>query len=211
MGTQPYLNKEGKRIPGNTTILQNLGWKTPGLMHWAWALGMEGKNYREVRDEAAGTGTFIHACVDADLFGKYYGIPQDMPEEERCKIKSAMDAFYVWREGSRLEITGSEQPLISEMHQYGTTLDHPAKINGRRGIVEVKTADDIYADFWIQMAAQGTAWDENYPEDPVTGFHLLRIGKKDGGFSHHYKPSLDKAWEAFLHLRKLHDLKKEIK
>ncbi|KKL19997.1 hypothetical protein LCGC14_2459870 [marine sediment metagenome] len=89
MGTQPYLNKEGKRIPGNTTILQNLGWKTPGLMHWAWSLGMEGKNYREVRDEAAGTGTFIHSCVDIELAGKFWGYPSDMPEEERCKIKSA--------------------------------------------------------------------------------------------------------------------------
>jgi len=209
--THPYFNKAGKRIPGNTTIIgENLGWKTRGLVHWAWDLGMQGKNYRETREEAAGTGTIIHACIDAELAGKPW--PKfDVPPDEKAKIDKAMLGFYEWKDASRLEITGSEQPLISELYQYGTTLDHPAKINGRRVIVEVKTADDVYADFWIQMAAQGKAWDENFPGDLVTGFHLLRVGKKDAGFGHDYKPDLEKAWEAFLHLRALHDLKKELK
>jgi len=68
MATQDYRNKLGEKIPGNTTIIgSNLGWKTGGLVHWAWDLGMKGQDYRKVRDEAGGVGTVVHSRIEAAI------------------------------------------------------------------------------------------------------------------------------------------------
>jgi len=220
MATQDYRNKLNEKVPGNTTIIgSNLGWKTGGLVHWAWDLGMKGQDYRKVRDEAGGVGTVVHSRIEAHIHGR--PLPDEtwfwdwIKHDEKAHIKAyeaivnSMLAFYEWQDTSKLEITGSEVPLICECHQYGTTIDHPALVKGRRVILELKTSKDVYPDMWIQMAAQGHAWSCNH--EPVLGYHLLHIGKEHGGFDHKYRPSLPQAWAAFLHLRELHGLKKEIK
>jgi len=58
-----YKNAQGKRIPGVTTVISNLGWSKGGLMHWAWEQGINGIDYKETRDKAADTGTIAHAMA----------------------------------------------------------------------------------------------------------------------------------------------------
>ena len=41
---------DGITIPGVTTVLGIID-KSGPLIHWAWKLGMEGKDYKKVRDE----------------------------------------------------------------------------------------------------------------------------------------------------------------
>jgi len=229
MPTQDYRNKLNEKLPGNTTVIgSNLGWKTGGLVHWAWDLGMKGQDYRKVRDEAGGVGTVVHSRIEAHIHNRplpdetwfWDSIKDDQQATAKAldAVENAMLAFLEWQDTSKLEITGSEVPLICECHQYGTTLDHPARVKGRRRIVEIKTSNGIYPDFWVQMSAQGHAWDCNRnwlgmagPLDLVTGYDLLHIDKNTGGFNHLYRPSLTDAWEVFLALRKIHGLKKGIK
>ena len=59
---QGYFNAAGERIPGTTTIIGRFK-ESGALVHWAWKLGMEGKDYREVR--AADAGTAAHAMMEA--------------------------------------------------------------------------------------------------------------------------------------------------
>jgi len=222
MATQDYRNKLNEKVPGNTTIIgSNLGWKTGGLVHWAWDLGMKGHDYRKVRDEAGGVGTVAHSRIEAHIHNRllpdetwfWDSIKDDQQATAKAidAVENAMLAFYEWQDTSKLEITGSEVPLICECHQYGTTLDHPALVKGRRRIVEIKTSNGIYPDFWVQMSAQGHVWGCVHADDPVTGYDLLHIDKNTGGFNHLYRPSLTDAWEVFLALRKIHGLKKGIK
>jgi len=231
MATQDYRNKLGEKVPGNTTIIgSNLGWKTGGLVHWAWDLGMKGQDYRKVRDEAAGIGTLVHSRIEAHIHGRpqpdevwfWDGIKDDKEAASKAydAVENTMLAFFEWQDTAKLEITSSEVPLICECHQYGTTIDHPALVKGRRRIIEIKTSNAVYGDMWIQMAAQGHVWNCNHigtdvglavDVEWVTGYDLLHIDKNTGGFNHLYRPSLPDAWEAFLHLRALHGLKKGIK
>jgi len=219
MATQDYRNKLGEKVPGNTTIIgSNLGWKTGGLVHWAWDLGTKGQDYRKVRDEAGGVGTLVHSRIEA-LLHKRPEPNEDwfwdtLNDDESIlsasdAVLNAMEAFSKWQDGTKFEVTGSEVPLICECHQYGTTIDHPALVKGRPVILELKTSKDVYPDMWIQMAAQGHAWFCTHGQEP--SYHLLHIGKEHAGFGHHYRPSLADAWRAFLHLRALHGLKKGIK
>jgi hypothetical protein len=78
-------------------------------------------------------------------------------------------------------------------------------------ILDLKTSKDVYPDHRIQLGAYGRLWAETYPDDAPTGYHLLRVGKEDGSFAHHYWPSLSDEWEAFLLLLKLHGLQKKLK
>ena len=41
---------EGQRLPSVTTVLSRFK-DSGGLIHWAWSLGKEGKDYREERDK----------------------------------------------------------------------------------------------------------------------------------------------------------------
>jgi len=192
MATQDYRNKLGEKVPGNTTVIgSNLGWKTGGLVHWAWDLGMKGQDYRKVRDEAGGVGTVVHSRIEAYIHRRpqpsetwFWDLLKD-DEEATEKAVHATDtailAFYEWEDTSKLEITGSEVPLVCECHQYGTTLDHPALVKGRRRIVEIKTSNGIYPDFWIQMSAQGHVWGCVHADDRgVAGVRFTLDGEPLG-------------------------------
>jgi len=187
---------------------------------------MKGQDYRKVRDEAGGVGTVVHSRIEAHIhnrplpdetwFWDWIKDDQQATAKALDAVENAMLAFLEWQDSAKLEITDSEVSLVCECHQYGTTLDHTALVKDRLVILELKTSKDVYPDMWIQMAAQGHAWGCNHSvpgciAEPVLGYHLLHIGKEHGGFDHKYRPSLPQAWAAFLHLRELHGLKKEIK
>ena len=110
-----------------------------------------------------------------------------------------------------LKLIDMEIPLISEAYQFGTTIDILAEVAGKRSIVECKTSNDIYEDMLIQMAAQREAWNETHPEEKIEALHLLKVNKEVGAFSHHYWDALDVGWQAFICLRELHDLHRELK
>jgi len=213
MPTQDYHNAEGKRIPGNTTVISsNLGWSKGGLMYWAWMQGKEGKDFRESRDAAADAGTLAHAMVEADIKGK--PLPRVENPEIMSKAETAYLNFLQWKKMVNFALITMEVPCISEQLQFGTTIDilaNVGELGGRRSIVEVKTSNAVYEDMLIQMAAQKCAWDECHPDEPIEEFHLLKLGKEEATFSHHYWHALPLGLEAFKYLRGLHDLKKKLK
>ena len=59
-----YYLVDGTRVPSVTTVLGRFKESGP-LIHWAWGLGIQGKDYREERDKAADAGTLAHAAVAA--------------------------------------------------------------------------------------------------------------------------------------------------
>lgn len=73
MPTQVYRLKDGTRVPSVTTIISRFK-ESGGLVHWAWQLGIDGKDYRKVRDEAADAGTLAHALLECDHKGLAVGI-----------------------------------------------------------------------------------------------------------------------------------------
>ena len=75
-----------------------------------------------------------------------------------------------------------------------------------------KTANGVYPDNVIQLAAYKQLWDENYPDQPITGgFHLCRFAKEHADFSHHYWSELDDAWEQFKLFLSAYEIDKRIK
>lgn len=202
-----YLGK--KRVPSVTTIIGRFK-ESGGLIHWAWQLGMEGKDYRTERDNSASAGTMAHNAVEAWIRNKPFAF--EGPPEIIKRASSSFGAFQKWASQTHLRVTHTEIPLVSERYEFGGTFDAITIDDGRRAITDWKTSNSIYGEYLIQIAAYGKLWEEHFPDDPIDGgFHLLRFDKTYGDFHHSWWEELDAAWKAFLHLRELYELDKELK
>lgn len=197
MPTRPYQLKDGSPAPGVTTILgSSLGWKTPGLMWWAWKIGKEGKSLQDERNKAADAGTLAHACAEAIITGQ----PKpEIPEEHRPAVEGAVRAFEAWRDQSRIVLSVSEVPLVSEAHRYGGCIDAVGSLDGEAALVDFKSAKELYGDHVAQVAAYAKLWEENHPDMPLRAWHVLRWSP-DGGFNHHQLSAaqIDSGWRVFL-------------
>lgn len=204
-----YYLADGKtRVPSVTTVIGRFK-ESGGLIHWAWWLGKEGKDYRQERDNAAEAGTLAHAAVEAWIHGANFSFSGD---PEICKrAQMAFDAFLEWADQTKLRVTHTEMPLVSEKYRFGGTFD-AILLGNKRAMGDWKSSNGIYGEYLIQVAAYGKLWEEHFPNEPIDGgFHLLRFDKKHGDFTHKWWGELDRAWDAFLHLRELYEIDKELK
>jgi hypothetical protein len=209
MPTQVYRTKDGKRVPGVTTVIGKFK-ESAGLIHWAWKLGTEGIDYRERRDSAADAGTLAHAMVEAHIRGQKIDTSA-YPQEIFDKALVAFNAFLEWAGGSKLKPQETELALISEAHRYGGCLDSML-VNGKLSLGDWKTSNDVYDDHWVQLAGYAILWEENFPGRPIEGgYHICQFNKIGGEFAHHWRaydnPRMIAARELFLCYRRAYDLK----
>ena len=205
MPTFIYRTRDNARVPSVTTI-NKIGQDSGGLIHWAWQLGLDGKDYRQVRDDAAEGGTVGHALVEAAIRNSEIDL-SSYGDEARAAGAKAFAAYSEWRNQTKIEMIESEVPLVSESYKFGGCIDAICRgANGQLCITDFKTGG-IYADHLCQVAAYAQLWNENRPLEKVEGgFHLCRFNRETGDFAHHYFGNLSDAWVAFLKKRELYDL-----
>jgi hypothetical protein len=205
-----YFLKDGTKVPSVTTLLGRFK-ESGGLIHWAWALGKEGKDYRKEKDIAADAGTLAHAAIDDFIHKRDFKWPTDCDSEILEKAQSAYSAFMEWQGYTELVADKTELPLVSEKYKFGGTFD-AILIKKRRAMGDWKSSNSIYPEYLCQLAGYGILWDENFPDQPIDGgYHLLRFDKKYGDFHHHFWAELETAKKAFLLLRQLYECDKELK
>jgi len=213
-----YKLAGGKRVPSVTTI-NKIGMPAEGLVHWAWELGMDGKDYRQVRDDAADAGSVGHKLVESAIRGDFD--PPDLSRFDEDVQKSgykAYEAYLEWREQSKIEWLHTEISLVSEEYRYGGTLDAIGRMPSGNGLClgDWKTGR-LYPDHLCQVRAYKELWDRQPAHMapgvgmPIEGFHLCRFNRDTGDFVHAYFGDLEEAWEAFLLKRRLYDLLAKLK
>jgi len=215
MPTMQYKTKDGKRVPGVTTILSR--WKeSGGLLHWAWEQGRDGKDFRETRDQAADAGTCAPAMIESD----WKGIPFDRTKYQEPILKKADHAFLAyleWKAQTGLIIKQAELPLVSERYRFGGTMD-AVIVGNSLCLGDYKTSGGIYPDYLLQVAGgYAILWNEHFPDQPLHGVHILRFSKPKEdddpiSFHHHFWSAevFGLCQEQFLRLRDAYDLDKRI-
>jgi len=188
-----YKNAKGEPLKGVTTLLKVLS--APALIGWAYKQGLAGVPLYESRDKAASAGTLAHAYVENHLKGLPDPLTKDIPKDIVEKASSCFIAYLDWEKAHNFQMVKSELSLISEQYQFGGTIDIGAVVN-ELGIVDIKTSSGIYFTHRVQVSAYGHLWGENFPDKPIKGYHILRLGEM-GDFSHHYWPNLNEEWEVF--------------
>lgn len=203
-----YKNADGQLLYGVTTILSNnFAWNKRALIGWAYNQGKAGKSLRD--QVALDIGTVTHQWVEADIKGKEFKMP-DIAQEIKEKVENSFLGYLEWKDQVKFKLLKSELSLVSEIHQFGGTIDIIGEINGQPAIIDIKTSEEIYVDHKIQTIAYKMLYNESFPDNSITMVYILKLGKKDGGFSYHYLPNLDKEWEVFLLLLQLEKYREEI-
>lgn len=203
-----YLLADGKRVPGVTTITGRFK-DSGGLIHWSWQCGVDGLDYKKVRDDAASAGTLAHTWIDDEIHGRVSSVGDD--SEHAAKALEALSAFRDWAKQVQLTIVDTERPLVSEEHRFGGTYDAIANVNGKLTLLDWKTSNRIYPEYVIQLAAYRGLLREH--GQAVDGACLLRVGKEFGDFHYHSFPEqvLDVGWKSFTRMRELYDLDATLK
>lgn len=144
-----YKLKDGKRVPGCTTITGVMD--KPALVKWANGLGLKGIDSSAYVDELATIGTLAHYMIECHCrntkpdFGNY--TPNQISLAENSYIK-----WMYWQEKSGFVPTHNELVLVSEQHRFGGTLDIIGTINGKTVLVDIKTCKGIYGEHKTQVA-----------------------------------------------------------
>jgi len=202
-----YKNKEGKVVPGATTVIGLLN--KPQLVVWANRLGLQGIDSSKFRDEKAEIGTLAHAMILATLKGESI----DTSEYSKEQIGQAENSFLSWLEwgkGKDIKPVLLETPLVSEMYQYGGTPDFLGYLNGDIVLMDYKTGG-IFREAYIQACSYRHLLYEN--EYPVTDKAII-LGiprTEDEDFKEVTYTNFDAGWEIFKRLNEVYQLLKEVK
>ena len=219
---------EGKRLPSVTTILGRFK-ESGGLMHWAFAQGLEqgqaiasdpenaeAPNLYRKRDEAANAGTLAHEMVEQFINGNdHLALLKDVPQELAQPALNAFQQFREWHENNKIEIIShwQEIQMVSTKHGFGGTPDAIGRnVNGELVLLDWKTSNGVYGDYLLQLAAYKELWEENNPDQPITGgFYICRFSKDFPDFAAHYYGDLNAEWDMFSLLLKAYRIDKEVK
>jgi RecB family exonuclease len=209
--TQGYRNAAGQKIPGTTTIIGRFK-ESGGLLHWAFKQGQSGAAtlYQE-RDAAALAGNVAHDMIECDILGRDFTPPVVSPEI-MVKAKNAFEQFKEWQEQTRIEIVATERAYVSEIYQFGGTVDAIGRdAKGRIVLLDWKTSNAVYQDYLIQLAAYALLLEECASEYTPKGFHLLRVAKESADFAHHFFGELEDAKAQFVLFRQAYDIDAKLK
>jgi hypothetical protein len=202
-----YKLADGKRVPSVTTVLGILN--KPALLDWAHQCGLNGLDYKAVRDRAGDVGTLAHYMILCYLRQE----APDYSEYSNQAIEQALTCFakfLEWERHHEIKPILIETPLVSEQYRFGGTIDFYGEIDGQPTLLDFKTSKAIYPDMFYQLAAYAHLLHEN--NHLAGAAKILRIGKsEDEGFEERSAGKLDKQWEIFLACQKIYELQKEIR
>lgn len=102
---------------------------------------------RETTENSAKEGTLIHEITEKFLIGEKPEIP---PE-----IKPAISAFLNFFENNNVQVDKEyvEKRIFHPQHRYAGTIDALALIDGKFGVLDIKTSQSIYRDYNLQTSA----------------------------------------------------------
>ncbi|HXF44308.1 MAG TPA: hypothetical protein VNK70_02505 [Candidatus Paceibacterota bacterium] len=107
-----------------------------------------------IKMNSATEGTQIHEAAEKILLGE----KPEIPERIRPSIKAFLE-FLVDR-NIQVDPNYVEHRLVNYEHRYAGTLDAIALIDGKLGILDIKTSQEIYRDYNLQTSAYLAAMKE---------------------------------------------------
>lgn len=119
-----------------------------------------------MKNKSAEEGTLIHEVIEALMADKPITIPD--------VVRPVVTAFHDFRNQHDIVPHQIEQKILSKKHGYAGTIDVLAEVDGRLGVLDIKTSYAIYRDYGIQTAAYVEALHET-PSMPRLARWILRL------------------------------------
>lgn len=189
----------GKTVYGVTTAIGVLD--KPALKYWAVNMGIEylkenlkvGEALDEIQvkdllegartahtkrlNKAADAGTLVHEWIEKYIKARIAKKP--VPKRPiNPEMKSAVDGFFKWAKQNKVQLILSEQKIYSKKWKFAGTLDIEAIVNGKKTMVDIKTSNGIYPEYFLQTAAYTGAREEEMGQKYDGGAIILRLSKE---------------------------------
>ena len=205
-----YKLKDGTRVRGVTTIINNLGWNKNVLVAWAKRTALAGQDPTKVMEEAGAIGTLAHHLCEMHIRGEKPDLV-DYSAEQIEKAENAFLGYLEWEKMVKPKYEAIELVMVSEKYKVGGTADFLARINGTLVLGDFKTSKMVYSEHIVQLSAYREMYLENQPKAIIDSAMILKLDKVTGNFSHHFigKSQLQWGWEVFECCLKLDKLQKE--
>lgn len=119
-----------------------------------------------MKNQSAREGTLVHEVIEGILAGADSPIPD--------AVMPVVAAFQNFRNQHEIIPREIESKIISRTHGYAGTIDVLAEVDGRIGVLDIKTSKAIYRDYGIQTAAYVAALHERSSMPELTRW-ILRL------------------------------------
>ncbi|MDO8429847.1 MAG: hypothetical protein Q7S73_00585 [bacterium] len=102
---------------------------------------------KEITENSAKEGTLIHEVVEKLMVGENPEIPDE--------IKPAIQGYLNFIENKNIHVDKEyvEKRIFHTEHRYAGTIDTLALIDGKFGVLDIKTSQAIYRDYNLQTSA----------------------------------------------------------
>jgi|SRR3989344_3098354 len=123
---------------------------------------------KEISRRSAEEGTAVHEAIEKIMMGEK---PGDIP----LSIAPSVRACIEFLKTTNIEVNPDhvERRIMNPEHRYAGTIDTLAKINGRFGVLDIKTSESVYRDYNIQTSAYMDALTREFND--LTTRWILRI------------------------------------
>lgn len=202
-----YKTKDGTIVPGVTTIIGQLD--KPALVRWANKMGLEGIDTAKYTDEKKEIGTLAHYLILCHL-KQISPITSDFSPVVVDKAENCFLSYLNWEKQHKIEPDLIEEPLVSETDRFGGTPDLYGKVDGKPELLDFKTGNAIYSDYWFQIAGYGILLEER--KHTIKNYRILNIPRTESeAFLEEQKSNINIQTKIFRNLLNIHYLKKELK
>lgn len=167
----------------------------------------EAVNLHKVKKEqAATTGTLVHAWVEDYIAGENPPIPEDE------QVSNGVLAFLKWVRENDVKFLASEQKVYSKKYKYVGTMDCIFTMHGKNDVIhpgDFKTSSGVYGEMLMQVSAYQNAHTEEFGTK-FDDMYILRFDKETGEFEAKCYPKEEHAlrFDGFLACLKLKEFSK---
>jgi hypothetical protein len=162
-----FYYHEGNFYPSVTTILQAY----PKDAHFYKWLKEVGNDADTIRDAAGDRGSTVHQLTEKYDEGLEVSlISEDGKLNFSMQEWSMFERYVNFRQRFPLKIIQSEMQVISPTYQEAGTVDRLIEMDGKIILIDIKTSNNLYDHYWLQVAAYKRMVEE------VSGLNIDAVG-----------------------------------
>jgi hypothetical protein len=115
---------------------------------------------KEISEKSAEFGTAVHEAIEKILIGQR---PGNIPISILPSVRGFLDFLKTSGIKMRVNPEHVERRIHNKEHRYAGTIDAMAEIDGRFGVLDIKTSESVYRDYGIQTSAYMDALTREFP------------------------------------------------
>ncbi len=144
----------GRWYPRVTKVLEI---KSKPALYWFYGEAPSYKAAKAITENSAKEGTLVHEVVEKLMVGETPEIP--------AAIAPAVRGFQEFFATNKIDIKPEhvEKRIFHPTHRYAGTIDTMATIDGKFGVLDIKTSQAIYRDYNLQTSAYMDALLPEFP------------------------------------------------